>query len=99
MNRLAPFLILATLCGCAYPTSSIVQGADSSGIFVVSAPLAAHLFVDGRDVGEAASFDGKKSFFAVDPGQHRVAVQGSGGSLYDRTVYVGVGSRVSIKVN
>lgn len=93
---LAGALMLAA-CG-KYPASSTLQGAPPSGLYF-KAPAEAHVWLDGAHAGAASAFDGKKAVLSVTPGPHRVVVRSGDRSLYDKTVYVGAGSRMAIEAH
>jgi hypothetical protein len=92
-------LVAFVVTGCAYPVSSVDQGSSASLLFFSPAFASTHVWVDGADMGPAASFDGKRAFLPVAPGRHRVTVKGDGAPLFDQPVYVGPGSRVEIKAS
>jgi hypothetical protein len=85
--------------GCAYPVSSVEQGSSASALYFSPAFAAAHVWVDGADMGVASAFDGKKSVLPVTSGRHRVVVKGDGAPLFDQPVYVGPGSQVEVKAS
>lgn len=102
--RLATVAVCAAgLCACASkmadPVALTEQGNVSTSLYFPGAPAGARVLVDGADAGEALLFDGRKTVLTVAPGNHRVVVQAGGPpALYDRTVFVGAGSRLAIKV-
>jgi hypothetical protein len=95
---IAAFAISAAVAGCAYPVSTVEQGGASAALYVSSAPVGARVLVDDKDAGDATSFDGKTSVLAVTPGPHRVVVQVGSTRIFDKSVYVGAGARVKVKV-
>jgi hypothetical protein len=91
-------LSLLLLSGCAYPMSSVMQGADGGSLFFPRAVAGVRVFVDGTDMGEATTYDGQLNVLGVAVGPHRVALRQGGTILYDRQVYVGAASRLAIEV-
>lgn len=99
MKRLSVLALAALLAGCAYPVSTIQQGAEQSALFVPNAPVGAMVEVDGRILGPAIAADGKKAaILPVSAGKHRVVVKGANGSLFDKEIYVGAGSKVAVEL-
>src|SRR4051812_10516350 len=93
----AMLLMCSFATGCAYPKSSVEQGIEASTLYFSADFGAAHVFVDGTDMGLASGFDGRKASLPVVPGRHRVVVRGDGAPLYDRPIYVGASTRIEIK--
>lgn len=90
------FLILGLMvAGCAYPTSTAIQGQDKGGIFVADAPADARLVIDGADMGSAAQYDGKKQIVELPPGMHSVEFVTAAGTV-KKNVYVGAGAKVGV---
>ena len=84
------------LAGCTYPSSQTEQGTASGQLYFPGAPVGAHVFVDGQDVGIASSFDGNQ-VLSVAPGTHRVVVSLGGSALIDKKYYVDAGAKVAVK--
>lgn len=99
MRILAPIALALALAGCAYPVSTVEQGAAASGLYVRFAPAGATLEVDGAPAGQVVVFDGKKAVYPVAPGKHRVVVRGAGGVVFDKDIYVGAGSKVAVEIS
>lgn len=98
--RATAFLALAALAlaaGCSYPSTTVQQGAANSSVYFTGVPAGARAFVDGRDMGEAAGYDGAKAVLVVEPGPHQVTVRSGETVVYDKPVFVGAGSQVEIK--
>jgi hypothetical protein len=91
-------LAVLLLSACAYPMSSVMQGADGGSLFFPRAAAGVRVYVDGTDMGEAIVYDGQKNVLGVAVGPRRVALRQGGTTLYDRQVYVGAGSRLAIEV-
>lgn len=86
-----------TLAGCAYPVSSVVQGAPASAIYFPNAEPGTLIYVDGASAGEAIGYDGKKAVLVVSTGMHHVVLRRGEINTYDGSVFVGSGSRISIR--
>ena len=98
MKTIACALFLTILLGaCAYPSTTIRQGAATE-LYVPHAPADAVLLVDGKSAGPAAYYDGKKRSYPVEPGTHIVLITGSGGTLLQKSIYVGAGSKLALEV-
>jgi len=91
------FIILglmgAGLTGCAYPTSSISQGAEA-GHLRFSAPVGATIRIDGQARGAIAA--DHPVIVDVTPGKHRVEEIMGDRPLFDRNYEIGAGSTVEI---
>ncbi|CAN5311420.1 hypothetical protein BH10PSE4_BH10PSE4_17040 [soil metagenome] len=98
MKPLIALALAFALAGCAYPVTTVEQGSASAVLFVPTAPLDASLLVDGVIVGQAASFDGKRTVLPVQPGKRHVVVRGASGVLFDKYIYVGAGSKVAVEL-
>ena len=96
MKVLALAVAAVALSGCAYPTSSISQGAETSH-FRLAGPLGAMISVDGRPRGSVE--DVKKPLIVdVDAARHVVEVTVGGRVTLHREYEIGAGSTVEIRV-
>jgi len=94
MKIAAVSLAALTLAGCAYPASSISQGAEAGHLrFVGPAGLAVR--VDGQDRGALPG--AQPLVIDVNPGRHLVEEVSSGKVVLHREYEVGAGSTVEIK--
>ncbi|HTK35552.1 MAG TPA: hypothetical protein VL358_09735 [Caulobacteraceae bacterium] len=94
MKIAAISLAALSLAGCAYPVSSIGQGAEAGHLrFVGPAGLAVR--VDGQDRGALA--DTRSLIVDVSPGRHLVEEISSGRVVLHREYEIGTGSTVEIK--
>lgn len=89
---------LLAVSACTYPTSSVNQGTDSGHIAFQGALPGTTLLLDGHSVGDATTYDGIKHVLDVPPGSHHVSAQYGERTVYDRDIYVGAGSNLTIKV-
>ncbi len=90
---LAVLLAGASLCGCAYPASSISQGAED-GHLRFQGPAGARIRIDSQDRGVIA--DGRATVIDVSPGRHRVEESAGGHKIVDQPYEVGAGSTLDI---
>ena len=100
MIRIVLALILMfSLVACnSYPTTDVKQGASRPSL-VLNGAGDGLLIVDGIDMGEAASFDGKPNALLVEPGRHNVQVVGPNGRvIYQSEIYVSLGEIKVIEV-
>lgn len=88
--------LILTLGGCAYPTSSIEQGAAQSNLRLINAPIGAQVLVDGRKVGERTKT--RADDFPVSAGHHLVEIMVGESVNSKREYFVGAGSIVEIGV-
>jgi hypothetical protein len=82
-------------CG-TYPKSRVEQGAAPTGLYF-TAPVSAHAWVDGSDIGEAAAHAGINTFLPVAPGLRHVTIRLGEAVLLDQQIYVGSGSRILVR--
>ena len=84
-----------TLCGCAYPTSSIEQGVELCHLRFIDSPIGAQIIVDGRLVGVRT--DDHPVLADVAPGKHVIDEVSNGQALVHREYDVGAGSTLEIR--
>ena len=89
-------LILAalSLCGCAYPTSSIEQGSEPGHLRFVDAPVGALISIDGQLSGGINTKG--PTLIAVRPGKHTVEEVVDGRIVFRREYEVDAGSKIEI---
>ena len=89
-------LILAalSLCGCAYPTSSIEQGSEPGHLRFVDAPIGASISIDGQARGVTNAKG--PTVIDVRPGKHMVEEMVGGRIVFQRDYEVGAGSTIEI---
>jgi hypothetical protein len=90
---LFPLLLAASLAGCAYPASSIGQGAEAGHLRFTGQP-GAEIRVDGQARGVIVA--DRPTVVDVQPGKHRVEELMGGRSLLDRNYEIGAGSSLDI---
>jgi hypothetical protein len=90
---IAPIAALL-LAGCAYPVSSIGQGADP-GHLRFAGPAGLSIRVDGQDRG--ALQDAKPIVVDVAPGRHTVEEVSAGRVVLHREYEVGAGSTIDVR--
>ena len=99
MKPIAVLTLALTLCGCAYPVTSIDQGSAPAVLYVPIAPPGAALIVDGLPSGLASAFNGKNdAVLPVAPGKRHVVVRTASGVVFDKHIYVGAGSKVAVEI-
>ena len=96
-RRLACSLGMLLLTSCAYPMSTIEQGGNGASLYFPNAAAGIRVFLDGADMGDATTYDGRKSVLGVIPGPHRVALRQGVATIYDRQVYIGADARMAIE--
>ena len=72
-----------------YPTSGVEITDERPTIAFRGAPFAAVVFVDGREHGWAATYDGVKQSLIVEPGSHLVEVRDGGNVIFTERVFLG----------
>ena len=95
MKRVFLFAAAISLSGCAYPTSSVEQGAVQSRLIFSAAPVGTSISVDGRERGLQTR--AKPLVVDVDPGKHMVEESISGQVVFRAEYYVGAGSTVEVR--
>jgi hypothetical protein len=96
MRKAFSLLFAAGLTACAYPNSTIEQGAENGLFTFPAAPGDAHVILDGQDAGPVGAFQGANAL-AVKPGTHRVILSRGGDTLLDKKYYVGAGAKVVVQ--
>jgi hypothetical protein len=95
MKLLVLCMAAMALCGCAYPTSSVVQGAEAGHLRFADSPIGAQITIDGRAVG--ARTDDRPVVYDVPPGRHVIQAGSGGNLLFQREYDVGAGSTLDIR--
>lgn len=90
LKGLAGLIGLALLAGCSVknPESRVDVIDDRPQIAIANAPSGAVLMVNGIEVGEAGSYDGKSATLRVPKGTHRIEVVKDGNVLLSETVFL-----------
>lgn len=97
MNRALLLLLLAA--GCLAPTTAVRTTDTRPALLIEGAPRGAVLFVDGNDVGDAASWAGRPDVLRVEAGTHQLEVRNASGAvLFRQRVFVADGTK-TIQVN
>lgn len=95
MKYLMFAMVTLALAGCAYPTSSIEQGADRGQLSFVDLPVGAAISVDGQQRGVQSSTSA--IVVSVEAGKHAVEEAIDGHVSYHADYYVGAGSVVEVR--
>lgn len=90
--------LIFLVASCAYPITTVDQGAESASLYFTGAPPNARVLVDGADAGEAALFDGRRHVLVVSPGRHVVRVMLGDTELYANDIYAGAGVRQEVRL-
>ena len=77
MRKLVLVALLAT--ACAMPQTAVRTVDTRPAIAISRAPAGARLFVDAKDCGPAAAYDGRPQVLRVEPGTHEVDVRDAEG--------------------
>lgn len=81
-------VMMAFICSCAMPATTVRTIDDRPSISINGAPEEAMLFLDGIAMGKASRYDGQPNVLKVEPGTHRIKVTDESGILYDKDVFV-----------
>jgi hypothetical protein len=95
MKKLIACHVALALGACAYPTSSIEQGAAQGRLRFADAPVGAQILVDGRGYGARTGAD--PVFVEVDQGKHVVEETSGGQVLFHAEYDVGAGATVEVR--
>ena len=82
--------LLSLLLACISTPSTTVKTPDGRpSLAVTGAPEGSQLFVDGKQMGEAAVYDGRPRVLLIEAGTHLVDVRDKAGRvLFEQTVFV-----------
>jgi hypothetical protein len=86
---------LLALAGCAYPTSTVEQGAERGHLRFTDAPVGAQVRVDGQARGARTGAD--VLVVDVEPGKHLIEETSDGRILVHADFEVGAGSTVEVR--
>jgi len=82
-------LAFALAAACAMPATTVRTPDTRPALAFQGAPPGAVLWVDGRQVGDPAAFDGQPNVLRVEPGTHQVTVRAADGTvLLEQRVFV-----------
>ena len=90
-----PLLLLA----CAEPISVTRTLDDRPRLLVQGAPQGALLLVDGKPMGEAATYAGNPGVLLVEPGTHLLEVKLGESLLLSQKVFLGGGEQRTLLVS
>ena len=88
MKKTLVGLILALLCGCAMPVTTVKTIDDRPALAFTGAPEGAILFVDGLNMGPAIEYNGEPKILNVEPGTHALRIISNGSVIYEQRVFV-----------
>jgi PEGA domain len=81
-------LMLALLCGCAVPTTTVSTIDDRPALAFKGAPEGALVYVDGLNMGSANEYNGDPKILNVLPGSHTLRITANGATIYEQRVFV-----------
>lgn len=81
-------LMLAFLCGCAMPVTTVNTVDDRPALAFKGAPVGAVLFVDGLNMGLANEYNGDPKILNVVPGTHTLRIMENGTVIFEQRVFV-----------
>jgi hypothetical protein len=88
MNKTLLGLILALICGCVMPVTTVKTIDDRPALAFKGAPEGALLFVDGLNMGPANDYNGNPKILIVQPGTHMLRIFANGSVIYEQRVFV-----------
>jgi len=87
MRSVIVLLALVLLCSCSYPTSVMRPTSKDTLLTFADVPHGAVLYIDDREVGPAAQYEGRRSL-ALPPGRHKITVVQNGAVIYTDQAYL-----------
>jgi uncharacterized lipoprotein YajG len=87
MKKLAILITLLMLAGCSMPVTTVQTVDTRPSISIIGASEAAELYVDGINMGKAASFDAPNQL-KLTPGTHRISIIESGQTTIEKTIFI-----------
>jgi hypothetical protein len=96
--RVFLLVILSCLSACSWFGSKRVQAPDPTEIIVTGAPVGSIVFVDGSQVGVAATVADRPQVLNVAAGTHKVEIHADDTIVYREDTYVGRGERRVVRV-
>jgi hypothetical protein len=88
MRVFTSVLLFAMMLGCAAPRTTVRTDDQSGSVVFKVKPSNAIVWVDGRQVGPARSFDGSSSVLKLPPGIHIIGVTAPGRAPYETKIYL-----------
>jgi hypothetical protein len=89
---------VACLSACSWFTPKKIPPPDPPEIIVTGAPVGSLLFVDGKQIGQAAAAGRQQQVIDVAAGEHKVEIHVGDAIVYREDTYVGIGGRSTVHV-
>jgi hypothetical protein len=89
---------LACLSACSWFGSRKTPVPDPTEIIVTGAPTGSIVFVDGMQIGQAATANDRTQVLNVAAGAHKVEIHMGDAVVYREDTYVGRGERYAVRV-
>lgn len=96
MKKLIVLALMASLAGCALPTSQVHTGEARPTLAVQGAPGGAELFIDGVSAGPAAAYDGVNHKVFIEEGVHRIELRQSGQTVLTQKIFASNGETSTV---
>jgi hypothetical protein len=98
VKKLGILPVVALLCACALPQTSVKTGSAPPTLIVKGAPAGSILLVDGLAMGNAAQFDGNPKTLAVLQGTHQIEVRLGSAVVYQEKAFSSSGESHTVTV-
>jgi hypothetical protein len=88
MRAFISLLAVVMILGCAAPRTTVRTDDQSGSVVFKVKPRDAIVWVDGRQVGPARSFDGSSAVLKLAPGTHVIGLTAPGRLPYETKIYL-----------
>lgn len=98
ISKLICLILITVFIGACSSPHTVIRGTNNEAIlrFIVE-PDSAHIFIDGRDRGEAEDFEDEETPLIVSGGLHVVEIKKDGYKTFKQERYLGGGSVYEIR--